>query len=284
MYKLKKTDYIKVLSLLHDLKEECVFAHAVLENIQYGHIYVDDISNPKCCLIVSKGGKYFVAGDEEDLNFREFICSYLKNKSNHSNYFDLYVSSEKWLKIINELLEGCVVNLWRSIYCYNSKENYKTNTLKFKIPEGFVLKKMDEYLYDKYVREIDQSYCDIWGSAKKFIENGFGFCVLCNNEFVSTCNTCYVGGGCAEIDIMTNSKYRGKGFASITCSAFIEYCLEHELIPTWDADGGNEASNKLALKLGFAKSKDVNILWWHEDEEMIKSYLKKYNYLSITSS
>lgn len=72
--------------------------------------------------------------------------------------------------------------------------------------------------------------------------------------------------------------YRGQGFAKITCSAFIEYCLDHDLIPAWDADSGNEPSNKLSLKLGFDKSQDINILWWHENVEIIKSYLIKYNY------
>ena len=30
--------------------------------------------------------------------------------------------------------------------------------------------------------------------------------------------------------------------------------------------------------LGFDKEKDISILWWHENAEIIKSYLTKYNY------
>ena len=118
MYELTKIDYMKVSNLINNLNGGYIFAYAVLENIQSGHIYVDNINNPNCCLIVSNGGKYLVAGDEENLNFRDILSLFLKNPNNHSNYFDLYVSSEKWLKIISGLLEDHVVKLGRSIYCY----------------------------------------------------------------------------------------------------------------------------------------------------------------------
>jgi len=46
----------------------------------------------------------------------------------------------------------------------------------------------------------------------------------------------------------------------------------------WDADYGNEPSNRLAAKLGFTKVKDCEILWWHENQKEVANYLKKYNY------
>ena len=182
------------------------------------------------------------------------------------------------VKKISGLLEGHVVKLVRSIYCYKNLNKNMFYNFKSKVPKDFALKSMDEDLYNKYASEIDPSYSDIWGSSDQFLERGFGFCILHNGEFISACNTFYVGHGCAEIDIMTKSEHRGQGFATITCSAFIEHCLNYELIPTWDADLGNEPSNKLALKLGFEKEKDISILWWHENAEIIKSYLTKYNY------
>lgn len=278
MFELRKTEYGKVSGLLHNIKVDYIFAYAVLDKIQEGHIYVDDVNSPKVCMVVSKGGKYLVAGNEENLEFIHFLELFLKEKNNHANYFDLYVSSEKWLKIIGQLLETQVVKLGRCIYSYRNKDKHDFNSIKPKVPEGYLLKEMDKVLYNKYVKEIDPSYSNTWGDANSFLKNGFGYCILYNGEFVSTCNTFYVGGGYAEIDIMTNSKYRTQGFASITACAFIEHCLEQNLIPNWDADLGNEPSNKLATKLGFHKDKNVDILWWHENQDIIKGYLKKYNY------
>ena len=41
----------------------------------------------------------------------------------------------------------------------------------------------------------------------------------------------YVGGGEAEIDIRTDERYRGRGYARLTACAFIEACLEKGLRP-----------------------------------------------------
>jgi len=58
----------------------------------------------------------------------------------------------------------------------------------------------------------------------------FGFCLLINSEFVSVCNKGYVGGGYAELDIMTKSEYRRQGLDVITCKAFIEHSIHNMLI------------------------------------------------------
>jgi len=204
---------------------------------------------------------------------------FLRDKNNHSIYYDLYIASKKWLKVIRKLLEGVVVKLERSLYSYNNLAEQVDDSWKLDIPNEFTLKRMDLDLYNKYVKEIDPSYKYVWGSANEFLSKGFGFCLLINSEFVSVCNTFYVGGGYAELDIMTKSEYRRQGLAVITCKAFIEHSIHNQLIPFWDADAGNEPSNKLAVKLGFNKIKNVNILWWHEDKKVIESYLNKYNYI-----
>lgn len=101
---------------------------------------------------------------------------------------------------------------------------------------------------------------------------------LKNNEFVSVCNTYYVRDGFAEIDIVTKDKLRRQGLALITCSAFIKYCVRNNIKPIWDCDNGNESSKILARKLGFKSIESYEMHWWHENKELVKAYLNKFNY------
>lgn len=278
MIELKKDEYTRVLPLLNDLNGVCLFANAIIKNNQAGRIFVNNQTNPTCCLIASCGGTYIVAGEEGDLKFNDWLIQYLKNKSNHLNYYDLNATSETWLKLLSNILDGDVVKLSRTIYNFYTNNFFSLNNWSSKIPVNMTLKCMDEELYDKFLNTINPLYKNTWGVFNEFALKGFGFCLLDKDRFVSVCTSDYVAGGYASIDIITMNKYRRKGFASITCSAFIEHCLHNKLIPVWNADSGNMPSNELALKLGFNKIKEYDMLWWHENPDVIKNYLKKYNY------
>lgn len=278
MIELKEEEYRKVLPLLKDLKGIYLFADAVVEHNQSGHIFVNNQPNPSCCLIVNCSGSYLVSGEEGDSDFNNSLFHFLKDKSKHLNFFDLSLSSDKWLKQMNNLLEGYVVKLSRTGYDFCPDNFTHLNNWTSKIPTNFTLKNMDEELYDRFLQNINPLYRKSWGSFKEFSSKGFGFCLLEKDKFASVCTTDYVAGGYAGIDIETMHEYRRQGFAIITCSAFIEHCLQNNLVPRWNADSGNESSNKLAMKLGFNQVKNYDMLWWHENANVIKSYLERNNY------
>lgn len=89
MEELKKGEFNNVIQLLNQEKVHCTFAYAVTEGRQPGRIYVDNLLQPKSCLITCRSGKYLVAGDTNNTTFNEFLSDYLYNRENHSNYFDL---------------------------------------------------------------------------------------------------------------------------------------------------------------------------------------------------
>lgn len=106
----------------------------------------------------------------------------------------------------------------------------------------------------------------------------FGFCLQANDKFTSVCNTFFIGRNLVAPNIVTLKEHRGVGLATIVCTQFINKSKELGLTPYWDCDAGNEASNKLANRLGFSKIEDVPILWWHESQDVINNFLKKNNY------
>lgn len=60
----------------------------------------------------------------------------------------------------------------------------------------------------------------------------------------------------AEVDIMTDSNYRGKGLANIVAEQFIDHCLSRNIQPRWDCDVDNVASINLGSKLGFINPRE----------------------------
>jgi len=54
--------------------------------------------------------------------------------------------------------------------------------------------------------------------------------------------------------------------------------MENNIKPLWDCDAGNEASNSLAVKLGFEIKETYQMHWWHENKKFVDLYLKNFNY------
>jgi len=87
----------------------------------------------------------------------------------------------------------------------------------------------------------------------------FSFALMKNDEKISECSVVYFEkeahdartARVVEIGIETKKEYRRRGFAFLTCAAFIEYCLSHDLVPNWGCWNFNPDSQALAKKLGF---------------------------------
>ena len=90
-----------------------------------------------------------------------------------------------------------------------------------------------------------------WNSAEDFLENGVGFSLFYDNKLVSTAYSSFIHGDKLEIGIETVEEFRGKGFAQLTCSALIDYCIENHNEPIWACRLENIGSYQLAQKLGF---------------------------------
>ena len=95
-----------------------------------------------------------------------------------------------------------------------------------------------------------------FGKIENLVKTGFGFCILDENDKLASCAyTPFPFTDEFEIQVFTENspEYRRKGLATVVSAALIEYGLERNLIPHWDA--ASESSVKLALKLGYSKPK-----------------------------
>jgi RimJ/RimL family protein N-acetyltransferase len=118
------------------------------------------------------------------------------------------------------------------------------------LEQGYELKRVTANDVEAY-RRLASSLVYNYDSLDDYLARSFGFGVKHGERYVSGCSAFAAGGGKAEIDIQTQPEFRRRGFALAAAAAFIEFCLEHEIEPCWDAH--NEPSVQLATKLGFVR-------------------------------
>ena len=114
----------------------------------------------------------------------------------------------------------------------------------------------------------------IWGSVENFLEHGFGFCMLDESQsdehlaFAASVQTVFVGDCHAETGVETREGYRRKGLATAVCCAYIDLCLQSGIYPEWGCEANNEASERLAYKLGFTNKHETPFLYVHTPERL----------------
>lgn len=275
--KLEENQYSKIIELFDYASYESVFAYGVVEKNIPGRIYVDDAENPQSALICSNCGKYLVIGDETNNIFNNAVVEFLMDKSNHIIFYDLYVSSEEWIEVLSRLLNGQAVVLRFCVYYYENK-NITGTIDNIPLADGFDLKQIGENLFEQIANEFNPPYRKHFGSTETFCSKNFGFCITKKDEVVCVGASTYTGNGYAEIDIETRGDFYRQGLAFTVCKEFIKYCSENNLKAMWICNNGNKPSIQLADKLGFTKSKEIEMLWWHENKGVMASYLNKFSY------
>lgn len=91
---------------------------------------------------------------------------------------------------------------------------------------------------------------ELYLSDEDFLKYGMGY-ALCNDEQILSETYATIGGGYAELGVITQPDYRKRGYAIQICNFIIKKCKELGIIPIWSCNVDNIASFNTALKLGF---------------------------------
>jgi RimJ/RimL family protein N-acetyltransferase len=132
-----------------------------------------------------------------------------------------------------------------------------------RIPAGFRISAIGDQItelrmlgnFAEVAAEIDAC----WTSMADFLRAGFGFCAHDAGAIVCWCTAEYVSQGRCGIGIETVAEYRGRGFATVTASAFADHCVKRGVVPHWDAWSDNVPSVAVAEKLGFRKIESYSV-------------------------
>lgn len=252
-----------------------LFAMSVLEGKIEGNIYVDDNVTPASFYIKHPYGMALLYGESGKEDFYEELKSYLLNSCNTRKKTEwLQVYPATLYKKMDDLLEKHLIKKDpEEAYSPPSPEEaakvleYQRINFIFQKDKYAAFRKNLSHREDKIVITSENIFNHLegnvtpkyfWNNYQDFIKYGVGFTLLINNKIpASTAFASFVIDHKLEIGIETGVDYRGSGFATMVCVRLIDYCLENGLEPVWSCSSWNNASRKLALKLGFEERKRI---------------------------
>ncbi len=121
-----------------------------------------------------------------------------------------------------------------------------------RLPDGFALERITNDNVTAF-EELADSLVYNFASREDFVARGVGFGIRHIGRFVSGCSSFAISSRSLEFEIQTHEDYQRRGLALVTGARMIQYCLDHNLTPCWDA--AHEGSARLAERLGFGRRK-----------------------------
>lgn len=248
MHRLEPSAYEKVRPVFGDWARAVLHVTAVIQGDCAGEIYVDDLVHPQAAYMVSGDGHY-LAGKPDRAAFIHAVNGALPS----DDYFVLFYQSSSWEDQFATILKGT--------YAVKTKRRYYTLRLprvadwRDRVPAGYTMRRIDAELLAhtqlKNCAALREGIEEEWCAIEPFLERGFGFCLLHDDEIVSWCGSDYVSGDHCEIGINTDWSYRRKGFGTLTVAATVDYAAQRFALIGWHCWDNNVGSIGVAENAGF---------------------------------
>ncbi|WP_338543383.1 GNAT family N-acetyltransferase [Paenibacillus tundrae] len=266
MYELRKEQFTLVLPWLEDIRNKAVYAFSVIELIQEGRVFVNHLDNPTACFITNSGGFYCLAGREDDALFNQAVICYMNNSVHHNGFFALGVFTDAWEFEISKYTIHHSIRISRSYFSFNRDKflhTYPDTDMPLNKDYDYI--PLNEQISKEYREHFYPYYKLAWSSNAQFCDFGVGHFLKYKQDLVSVCTSPYIGGGFAEIDIITIECFKRRGLATWMGIEFIKDCLHKQLTPNWCCHSDNVESNHLAVKLCFDKIDESPMYWYHNE-------------------
>jgi RimJ/RimL family protein N-acetyltransferase len=223
------------------------FIDAFFEGRDIGRLFVDNPHLPSAALLC-RTFEYYVAGDPGSLALRQFIKDAPAEVGVFQQLYGYCPVDNAWVDALLTDQEGRLENIGRIGFKYPHSAIYDWRR---SLPHNAVIQPIDRGLAERIDAEMRQLIGLFWNGYDRYAAGGFGFCTLIDGAIASIAYAITVSANYANIDVETAAPFRQQGLCTLTSAAFIDYCLQHNLIATWDADTNNAASLATARKLGF---------------------------------
>jgi hypothetical protein len=263
VYQLERSEYEKARSLFHGQNLALVI-EAVIAGNSPAMIWVDNAAYPGAALMWDKAHCFYLVGANNNLEFTgnlsELVVAQIFPEARRRglNIFKVYYTDAGWETQIHAIFPKTPFRkLARVFYTF---DQLKTGDWKDRLLVGFQMRAIDQTLLTnvelKNIQAVIDEIESCWNSVESFLKNGFGFCLLHDQEIVCWCTAEYVSGPQCGIGVETVESYMNQGFATLTASAFVSYCHSNRITPHWDSWKANLPSVAVAEKIGFRKVLD----------------------------
>ncbi len=209
-----------------------------------GHLRVDSVSEPNVAWF-SYYPMNFVAGNphSDEAQLLVETIPYLNI---------IIVPDDDWARLVKEQYGEELRVQQRTKFNPDSLDIAMIRRLKNNIPSGFELQKINR----DNLRRVNPAVCRIidlhFRGVDGLLQHGVGFCAVQENQIFSLAYSAFpfIDEFQVQVDTVESPHYRRRGLATAVSAALIEYALENDIVPHWDA--ANLASIKLAEKLGYS--------------------------------
>lgn len=249
----QKKLYEKLRELAARITCEIAYPSSILDGVQTGRIFVDQIENPQAAIFWHYCGMAYVVGETSDVEFQEALFQMVNGtyeKEQKNFYLIVPFEAENWIVMLDSFLPRSeqIRKGERLSFCFQKEQ---LSTEEEKLPEGFSYFEIEEKHLPFIKGRVIPSYS--WESIPDYFRYGKGFGIYDdkNQKIASTAFSSGIGAGRIDIGIETQPDYRRKGFASIIARKMASYVVKQGLIPDWGCDGGNPASAATARHAGF---------------------------------
>lgn len=251
IYELPRNLYDRAASLFAEVWMDGAFIWGPFEGRLPGRLFVDDPARPTAALLY-RPFEYYVAGDPDAVELRAFIAD---APAEVAIFGQLYGDVATNVPLARALLAdhaGRLGVVSRRCFRWEDDPTAHAALARWREPlAGFTIHRIDQSVAERFDRELGTMMGPFWNGRENFLAHGFGFCALAGDESGSIAYAAAVGGGEANIAVVSAPAFRRHGLAARVCAAFIDYCQGHNLVATWDCDANNAASASLARSLGF---------------------------------
>ena len=228
---------------------------AVLADFQQGKIFRDEMAHELFYIIHKAGFSYIVRDDHTDYSS---VLLFLLESKDIPGYFHIYDPPTQIINLCHRNIAEVNIRLRERVQLkFNGHEKLRT----FELPRDYRIEKINVDNFNK-LSIFNLSLAEkFWKSKSDFEANSFGFCILNEvNVPVSICYAACVVNNTAEIDVATLPDYQRKGLARLVVNAFVESCINDNIVANWDCFQDNHASLKTAESIGFERTMSYNFL------------------------
>jgi len=260
---LKADQYDRARPLFQGQFSHKLSVDAAIEGNNPGHIFVDNIEQPRAALAVTSEATLLVGDDSDPATiealrqlFKESVLTGEMEFMDES--MDLVIYPDTWEAKLPKLIPTHDIEkkTCRHYLCRKVKLDWRAH-----VPDGYTVHRIDQTWLDNsdfVVTDAIQGWIPLgfgWSTVESFLTKGVCFYVVCGNEAVSRCAATCRAGDQIEVSIITDPEHRERGLATVAVAATVEYCLEHGFNTVgWYSDLDNVGSWKTAEKVGFEKA------------------------------
>src|SRR5688572_29263807 len=228
--------------LLSDPPADWAYIEAGLTGINPARIFVDDPERPAAA-IMCRTYEYFPGG-ALGTAIDDFIRDAPAEAEVWDGFYGFVAVDPEWNDHLRVLQPGLEIEERRT-FRFDPARIETVRGAADRMPAGLRLVPLTAELAERTYGEMAGMAGWFWGSYDRYARYGFGAVVLDSDKPVSVTYAGAVGGGEANLGVMTLADYRRRGLATLTSQAAIEMAHERGLIATWDCDLLNVPSGLL---------------------------------------